>query len=520
MFVLLIVASVSITAQTRYADEVFTDDQIKVTTDVRYAANASVEAIIFTPPPEVGDWFKQELLVDIYEPDPAVDDVTNRPPVVFIHASNGTPRYILTCYGDKQDWNSTTFARALARRGYVVMVPNYRKGFNFLAPTTSAFYGSIADSQIRMGQDMKALMRWNRKSVAEDGNPYGIDAEKQILWGNSHGAGTNAIFAGYHHREEEFLTAAYTVLDTTIGMTPVNVYDQSLFGDVDGLTVAVNATGDTTNYVNSPGYSSLAAMVVAGRPVQPDTFAIEAIDAIPTIMYTARTDWANGLNGSAPLNMPGTEEFITNVYFHPTLHRKVNRLGLNDVWKGVEFKNPVANERVKINDVDAEPLEGFVWVESPNPANYWPWFWEDLDACKAITDAIGTTDFVETPQLTVDSTPETATTAINKIVEYVGPLACVALNLGCADDVTSTEELIESVALNIYPNPSYGNFELGAEDMMRKIEVFDIRGSLIANYNNINTTTYRISLNVPTGQYIAKVHFDEGVTTRKISVID
>jgi len=520
ILIFLIVASVSSKAQIRYAEEVFSDDQIKVTTDVLYGANTSVEAILFTPPPDVGELFKQSLLVDIYEPDPAIDDDRDRPVIVFIHASNGLPRYITTCYGDKQDWNSTTFAQALAKRGYVVMVPSYRKGFNLVTGSPSAFYGGIADAQIRMGQDMKALMRWNRKAVAEDGNPWGIDGEKQILWGNSHGSGTNALFAGYHHTEEEFQTAAYTVLDTAIGMNPVNVYDQSLFGDVDGLTVAINADGDTTNHVNTPGYSSLAAMVVAGRPVQPDTFAIEARDAIPTVMYVANTDFANGLNGSVPLNLPGTPIFITNVYFHPTLHRKINRLGLNDVFKGVEFTNPIANERIKINDMDSEPLEGIVMVDSPDPVNnYWPWFWEDLDACRAITDAIGTTDFVESDQLLSGATEESASAVIDRILDYVGPHACVALDLGCTG-ATNTEELASDVALTIFPNPSIGDFDLGSEDIMRKIQVFDINGSLVANYTDINSTSFRISLEVSTGQYITKVHFDEGVTARKISVIE
>jgi hypothetical protein len=63
-------------AQERYTEEVFTDAQIKVTSDDQYATNATILALLFDP--NVNEFVPEPLFMDIYEPDQSIDTEVDR----------------------------------------------------------------------------------------------------------------------------------------------------------------------------------------------------------------------------------------------------------------------------------------------------------------------------------------------------------------------------------------------------------------------------------------------------------
>ena len=176
-------------AQERYKEEVYTDAQIKVTSDVHYATNATLLALLFDP--SVNEFIPEPLFMDIYEPDQSIDPATDRPMVLVVHGGDAVPRLANNaCWGDKLDSVTVSTAMKLARMGYVAVAPNYRLGWNPLATAQDAFLDGLVDASVRIQQDLKACARFLRKDIEEDDNTYNIHPEKFSIWGTSSSAGT------------------------------------------------------------------------------------------------------------------------------------------------------------------------------------------------------------------------------------------------------------------------------------------------------------------------------------------
>lgn len=155
----------------RYNSLVFTD--VTVTSAVVYGSNTGVGG------------GTQTLRLDVYEP---TGDVLEARPVIIV-AFGGS--FISGTRSDVADLCNT-----FAKMGYVAIAPDYRVGFFFPneATTTRAV--------MRGAHDMKAVVRYLRKSVAELDNPYRIDPERIISGGVSAGA-ISAIHAVYLDQEAE-----------------------------------------------------------------------------------------------------------------------------------------------------------------------------------------------------------------------------------------------------------------------------------------------------------------------------
>ncbi|MEO8587921.1 MAG: carboxylesterase family protein [Flavobacteriales bacterium] len=155
----------------RYSSAVFTD--VTVTSAVVFGSNTAVAG------------GTQTLRMDVYEP--TGDALTARP--VILVAFGGS--FISGTRADVADL-CTTFAKM----GYVAVAPDYRVGFFF--PNEATTIRAV----MRGAHDMKACVRYLRKSVAELGNPYNIDPERIISGGVSAGA-ISAIHAVYLDEDAE-----------------------------------------------------------------------------------------------------------------------------------------------------------------------------------------------------------------------------------------------------------------------------------------------------------------------------
>lgn len=116
------------------------------------------------------------LMLDIYTPQGDTD--TDRPLIVLAHGGSFIG-------GSKSDIAGT--CQALAKMGYVAVSIQYR----LLSITPEVVMNPGLEFQkevVRAVHDMRSAIRFFRKSVTEDGNPYGINSNIIIVGGFSAGA--------------------------------------------------------------------------------------------------------------------------------------------------------------------------------------------------------------------------------------------------------------------------------------------------------------------------------------------
>jgi len=185
----------------RFREFTFTD--FTVTSNLEYGENVTHQGTA------------EVLTLDVYQP--ANDAETSRPLVIFAHGG-----FFLS--GSKNGGDIVPLCQDLAQMGYVTASINYRLGFPF-----SNLEASMTEAAMRGVQDMKAAIRWFRKSVAEDGNPYGIDPDHIYIGGVSAGA---------------YITLHLAYLDQESELpTYVNLANPGLAGGIEGES-------------GNPGYSS------------------------------------------------------------------------------------------------------------------------------------------------------------------------------------------------------------------------------------------------------------------------
>lgn len=148
------------TPNNRYTEQdIFTESEIISNIDITYG-----NAI---------DWLgnNQDLLMDAYYPNSAVDDVAQRPAILLIHGGGFQG-------GDKSSWANA--CRSFAKKGYVAFSLGYRLGWDTNNPQDQilAIY--------RAHQDAKAAMRY----MVANASTYGINPNWLFIGGSSAGAVT------------------------------------------------------------------------------------------------------------------------------------------------------------------------------------------------------------------------------------------------------------------------------------------------------------------------------------------
>lgn len=156
----------------RYVDEIF--PTITTTSDIQYGANLDLNGS------------NVNLLLDLYEP--TGDAETNRPVIIFIHGGSFVG-------GSKTGNDVVPLAQAFAKRGFVTASISYRLGMNGV-PFPGPEEKDAIETVMRATQDARAAVRFFRKSVDTEGNPYNIDDTKIFIAGVSAG-GFSALHLAY-----------------------------------------------------------------------------------------------------------------------------------------------------------------------------------------------------------------------------------------------------------------------------------------------------------------------------------
>ena len=225
-----------------------------------------------------------ELDFDFYE---AVDNgETDRPLIIIAHGG-----FFLA--GSNNGLDVVPMCEDFARMGYAVASISYRLGIANLLDLENELIKAVW----RAVHDGRAAVRYFRKSVEEDDNPWGIDPERIFMGGVSAGG-----FLALHH--------AYVDAD---GEIPSNI-DQTAPGMGGGLE------GESGN----PGYSSQVAGIFNVSGALKDASWMQAGDEnLVSIHGTADGTVPYGTGSVNLIGFP-----VTEVDGSATLHEEAEDIGL------------------------------------------------------------------------------------------------------------------------------------------------------------------------------------------------
>lgn len=259
----------------RYRDKIFSAANVQ--SNIVYGANQTYADI------------NQQLLLDVYSP--SGDTETARPLVIMAHGG-----YFLS--GDKTFPDVVPICTDLAEMGYVTASINYRMGINIQASLTSPFMDAI----MRAVQDMRAAIRFFRKSVAENGNPYGINPNEIYIGGVSAG-GFTALHLAYMDNDE--IPAS------------INQSNPGLSGGVEGVS-------------GNAGYSSSIKGIISISGALGDTLWIKPGDT-PAFLAHGTADSVVPFD-SDMLTMFGFYD-ISEVDGSSSIHAKLDNAGIENCFE-------------------------------------------------------------------------------------------------------------------------------------------------------------------------------------------
>ncbi len=266
----------------RYYQRVF--PQFTLTSNIGYGSNLDYTGAI------------DDLTLDIYEP--SGDNMTDRPLVIMCHGGSFVS-------GSKVGPDVVPFCQDMAKMGYVVASIKYRLGFGFVNLESSA-----TQAVMRATQDLKAAIRYFRKTIEVDGNPYKISGDQFYAAGVSAGG-----FMTLHH--------AYLDQDSEIPS----------FLDMSGVGLDGGLEGNSGN----PGYSSSVNAVINICGALGDSAWIHPGDE-PACHFHGPNDQTVPY-GSTTLNLFGFP--VTQVDGSSSLHERMNQIGVDNCFEIYENQDHV-----------------------------------------------------------------------------------------------------------------------------------------------------------------------------------
>ncbi len=536
-FLLTVVSGLQ--AQTRYIDRTF---EVGEPTTQVYGANVDVflQAL-------------NNLEVDIYQPE-GDESATLRPVVVVFPTGNFLIQYLNRgAFGSRKDSAVVEVINQVVSRGYVGMVAEYRTGWLPTSTVQDIRTSTLLQAAYRGGQDAHTLARYLRRTVVEQGNPMQIDTNRIVFMGLGTG--------GYVALTHAFLDSVDEVLadDRFYDANDQPYVDINVNSNPQGTLPAAFPPalgGGPSNIPNHVGYKSNVAMCVnLGGALGDLDWMTGAEDEPITLGYHSPTDiFAPFSAGNVVVPTTG-DIVIPGVGGTESIVEKANMLGLNDDI--VDANSPAlparfsdlsrainaVNSAYKNVDINLSALGQDSMVDLSHD-NMFPMSVGDmrtptrtvsssfnwLDSTKvrleiaafnaAFGQQINATEVINNERLTNPNAYNAAGArmVIDTIMAHFIPRAFIGLNL---DELVATEDLVQNsaVGLEIFPNPANEGFTVktATGHPIRSINVIDLSGRVVATFNNLNQSTFRIERgNLPRGTYILQLRLDEGVTAKKV----
>ena len=495
----------------RYLDEIF--DDIIVHTPVVYGVNATV--IQFASMGAI----PRPLYLQFYTP-PSSDQVSDRPLVLFFHTGNFLPHPQNGSASGRvfSDSSSVEVCTRLAKMGYVVGMVDYRLGWNPVATTQDERVNTLINAAYRGVQDAHTAIRYVRKTVAEDGNLWGVDPNKVILWGQGTG-GYIALNVGALDEYSKIVSASdgkFLIDDGMGGFRPMVLEDINgdIFGKEWGIFIhpATGVPIDTFCYPNHVQYDSDFQLGVNMGGAIGDSSWIDPGQPPLISFHNPMDPFAPYVEGDVivPVDPPLQVVEVQGSFIAQYLN---NMFGNNDVFlPAADFIDPYTTRANAINS----GLQGLFPIIRPatEPFDSAPWEWWDT-----LNNINSMTGLMTNPSMSADK----GRTYIDTIIGYAAPRACLALNLGCdLGSYVDVNELLSpvEVGLRVQPVPAASQitFETNIDFPIEHIYVYSMDGRLVKAHAGINENKFVMPRHsLQTGIYIAQLRMKEGYVSTKIT---
>ncbi len=422
----------------RYVDEVF--DEVNVTTDVVYGTNITVITALQGLPPA-----PQPLVCDIYEP--AGDILTERPLILYFHTGNFLPQYVNgSAVGNKDDSCAVAICTEFAKKGYVVASCDYRLGWNPLAETQDERTLQLIQAAYRGVQDSRTAVRYFRKSIAEDGNPHGVNGDQIAMFGEGTGGYITLASAGISSYNDIILDDSGLPIskfwyDPGTG-TQIPMVVEDIHGNPDATNDAyapAEVGGFQLCMANHVGYSSAFNFQMNLGGAMGDLNWLDEGD-VPMVSFQGPHDqFAPYTTGV--LIVPTTNEPVVEVSGAYDIHSEINGYATNNnaVFADIGLPDPAVAYGNQGWDGLFPVLNNYVDGAPTEPFDGAPWQWWDV-ATTEYVDGLNGTNIAAT-QLTLNPTmgPAEAAYWINEVTNYTAPrlavsLGVAALGPGCNDE--------------------------------------------------------------------------------------
>lgn len=509
----LFACSISATAQNRYLDQVFT--AASKTTAI-YGSNFTVLTISTT-----GHTARQPLVMDVYTPDG--DTETARPLIIYCHTGNFLPwvnpvtglSVNQACGGLRTDPAAVEICTNLAKMGYVVASIDYRLGWrpDLLDELQRRF--TLINAAYRGVQDVRTCIRYFRKTVAEQGNPFKIDPNRICVYGQGTGGYLSLNTAALDQYSEilntsepgKFTINGFPMIIEAYNGDPYGV--QATPGIVDALYAGATGfpVGDTMYVANHIGYSSDFKLAVNMGGALGDKNWIDA-NTPPILSFHVPAD-PYAPCGDGLVIVPGVNFPVVNVTGSCGVEPLQQALGNNDVFQ----TGGQLNDAISVyNRTTNGGTDAFYPCRRPQDDSA-PWEWNTTVPNTQLPNGM-------IVPLDCSTNDATAKAMIDTIMRFFAPRACRALGLNCPGVSTKSEELFDAGnILSIVPNPAKTEvwFSTDADHPIRAIELYDMNGRLVREVRSIDNSSYTLLRNnLLTGMYVAKLYFDKGVTAKRI----
>jgi acetyl esterase/lipase len=445
------------------------------------------------------------LRMDIYTP-PAEDTETSRPVIMVAHTGNFLPPLFNGgISGSKNDSSIVNLCRQFAKRGYVAAAVAYRGGWNPLSTNPDIRRGTLLQAVYRAIHDMQSSVRFMRASVAQ-GNPYGIDPTKIVLYGQGTGGYVVLAYATLNDYETEIAG-----LDKFIGEDGNPYVVEETHGGLTGAPGLLRLPDP----LFSAGISKDVSMVVNAGGALADISWLNAGEAAMVSFHAVRDPFAPF--GEGTVVVPTTNENVVDVSGANTFIPVANELGNNDLFAdlpgdpftdvarglyGVTMDNIYDDPATVTISEDAEGLFPIVRPINTLGGNVFtnesgPWEWWDFATLQAVvagTNAATGQDFNAT-QLHQQGLagnpgmgPEKGLAYLDTIMGYLNPRIVAQLDLPVSISAVAPE-IFEGI--NVFPNPGKGVVNITSErSNIDMVKIFNFAGKLVktVTVNGVNTT--------------------------------
>ncbi|MBT6980265.1 MAG: T9SS type A sorting domain-containing protein [Flavobacteriales bacterium] len=566
-------------AQDRYLEEVFTSSDITIEKDVIYGINvnpllntslmdptyvATNAAQITSEKDSLQNWIATnpsliplaffmptsmdsstvlkvgQLKMDIYMPDTASDTIMERPVVVYVHTGNFLPPLVNGSFGgSKEDSSAVEICKRFAKRGFVVIAPNYRHGWNpvALGPTGLPIRrATLMNAVYRAIHDVQYAVKSARYMTANSGNPFRMDGDNMAMLGQGSGG---YVSLGYATLDKQ----AETELDKFV-FGGNSIIQPSIVGDVNG-------DGGLINLYTDNGMSDDVDISVNIGGALGDISWMEAGDG-PFVSFHAPYDqFAPFDTGTVIVSTTGDD--IVDVNGPNTFMAKANSLGLNDAYEGEYPDDPytararyfygmdMANSPIiNVNDpieIDSSGMEGLftIVVRDGNgdiEPNGSPWDWwskSDLDAFVAWYNATygGNYDADDINDNSLLTNPNQSATQgnlyIDTIMGYAVPRMVKTMQIGNWQSVNVDDLYMGQLDVVAFPNPasSFITFKTNNPNTeITEIELIDLSGRQVYLNNTVNSSWVEVPSNqLKAGLYVGKIKADNGMEITKKFIV-